>query len=428
MQQGTLNPAAFSSWIEPLKPFKKDESSFTLVAKSDHVRATVNSRYASKIAGAFRAVFGKEYKIYVLLENEAKSGESRGVAPKAPNTKGTNLRPKFLFDNFVAGKCNEFAYSAALAVAENPGSVYNPLFIHGDVGLGKTHLMHAIGNSVLYDNPNAKILYTSSENLVNEFVFAIRNKKNEDFRRKYRMVDVLLIDDIQFLSEKDGIQEEFFHTFNALRDDDKHIVLTSDKHPSELKSIEDRLRSRFNHGLIVDISTPDLETRTAILLKKAEVEGVHIDYKVVDYIAKNIQSNIRELEGAFNAVTAKSKLIGKVCDLSLAEETLQDLLKKRERREVDVTYIQEVVSGYYGVTLEDLLSRRRTSEITYARHVAMYLCRMIIDRPLKTVGKDFGGKDHSTVIHAVDKITALLDRDKNLKKEVAELEKRLKVD
>ena len=427
MQQGSLNPAAFSSWILPLKPYKFDNETFTLIAKSEHVKSTVNTRYINKIAAAFRAVYGREYNIDIKLEDEVSNHEEVVSTPKV-DLKDSNLTAKFLFDTFVKGKCNEFAYAASLAAAENPGTQYNPLFIHGDVGLGKTHLMHSIGNHVLQNNPNAKVLYTTSENLVNEFVNSIRMKKNQEFRDKYRKVDVLLVDDIQFLSDKDGTQEEFFHTFNTLHNLNKQIVLTSDKHPSELKSIEDRLRSRFASGLPVDISAPDFETRTAILQKKAEVEHLDIKSDVINFIAQYIKTNIRELEGALNAVAARAKLTGNVCTVDFAEESLSEIIKQRERRDVDVAYIQEVVSSFYNISTADMLGRRRTADIIHARHVAMYLCRMLIDTPLKTIGKEFGGKDHTTIIHAVDKITLNVEKDKALNKEIKELERKIRVD
>ncbi|MCL2168737.1 MAG: chromosomal replication initiator protein DnaA [Defluviitaleaceae bacterium] len=426
MQQGTLNPAAFSSWIAPLKPHRLEGDNFILVAKNDHVKSTVNTRYIGKIAGAFKAVYGKEYNIDIVLENEVSDTQTK-ARTKNPDLEGTNLIPKFHFDTFVKGKCNEFAYSASKAAAERPGSQYNPLFIHGDVGLGKTHLMHSIGNFVLMNNPSAKVLYTTSENLVNEFVYSIRTKKNQEFRDKYRKVDVLLVDDIQFLTDKEGTQEEFFHTFNTLHNGHKQIVLTSDRHPSELKSLDDRLRSRFGSGLPVDISAPDFETRTAILQKKVEIDRLVVDSSVINFIAKYIHSNIRELEGALNAVTARAKLTGSECTVEFAESSLEEILKQKEKKEVDVSYIQEVVAGYYGVNTNDLLGKRRTADIIRARHIAMYLCRMLIDKPLKNIGKDFGGKDHTTIIHAVDKITLNMEKDKVLKKEITELERKIKV-
>ena len=426
MQQGALNPAAFSSWIVPLRAHNVDDENLTLVTKDDHVKSTVNARYKSKIAGACRAVFGREYEIHILLENEIPVVKDEIVANQ-PDLDGTNLRPKFHFDSFVRGKCNEFAYAASEAVAENPGYQYNPLFIHGGVGLGKTHLMHSIGNRVLQNNSKAKVLYTTSENLVNEFVFGIRHKKNQEFREKYRSVDILLVDDIQFLEDKEGMQEEFFHTFNALHGAGKQIVLTSDKHPTELKSLNDRLRSRFGSGLPVDITTPDLETRIAILQKKAEMSFLDIDPQVINFIAKYIHSNIRELEGALNTVSARAKLTGNKCTVEFAEESLEEMIRQRNRKEISISYIQEVVSGYYGVNLEEMLGKRRTANIIQARHVAMYLCRMFIDKPLKDIGKDFGGKDHTTIIHAVDKITANIEKNTAFKKEVSELEKKIKV-
>jgi len=426
MQEGGFNPAAFSSWIAPLKPHDVNEREFVLLAKNEHVINTVNSRYNNKIASAAKQVAGSDLKVVIKLESDIENGE----APRTTSAVASdaNLRPRYLFENFVKGKCNEFAYAAAMAVAEEPGTRYNPLFLHGDVGLGKTHLVHSIGNYVLYNEPHAKILYTSSENLVNEFIGSIRNKKNQEFRDKYRTVDVLLVDDIQFLSDKEGTQEEFFHTFNALHNDNKQIVLTSDKPPHELRSLEDRLRSRFGSGLTVDITLPDLETRIAILGKKAEMERMDVDDKVIYYVAKSISSNIRELEGALNTVAARAKLTNNKCTVEFAERTLRDVINQNEKREVDVEYIQEVVAAYYNITPEEICSKKRTATITYARHVAMYLSRMILHRPLKDIGVSFGGRDHSTIVHACDKISAELEENRKLQKEIEELEKKIKGD
>jgi len=419
-----FNPAAFSSWIVPLTPHSIDSENFILLAKNEHIKTTVSSRYAGKLTGAIKQVTGRDLRVIVKLETEVDSIET----PKPTiNATGTNLRDKFRFESFVRGKCNEFALAAAEAVADNPGSLYNPLFLHGDVGLGKTHLMHSIGNNVLYRDPTAKILYTTSENLVNEFVSSIRNKKNQEFRDKYRTVDVLLVDDIQFLSDKEGTQEEFFHTFNVLHNDNKQVVLTSDKPPFELKSLEDRLRSRFGSGLTVDITMPDLETRIAILEKKVEAERIDVDSKVIYFIAKSISSNIRELEGALNTVTAKAKLTNNRCTLEFCEKTLGEMLHQKERREIDVEYIQEVVAAHYNVALTEIRGNGRTKDIVRARHVAMYLSRMLVDKALKQIGKDFG-RDHSTIIHACDKITAELEENQKLKKEIGEVEKRIKGD
>jgi len=423
--EGGLNPAAYSSWIQPLMPHSINQEHIILLAKNEHVKSTVISRYLGKISGAVKNLIGREFKIIVLLETEI--DDEIPLIPEL-DTSAANLKTRFRFENFVKGKCNEFALAAAEAVAEKPGSLYNPLFLHGDVGLGKTHLMHSIGNHVLLNNPRANILYTTSENLVNEFVGSIRNKKNQEFRDKYRTLDVLLVDDIQFLSDKEGTQEEFFHTFNVLHDDNKQVILTSDKPPFELKSLEDRLRSRFSSGLTVDITMPDLETRIAILEKKAESESYRVDSKVLYYIAKSIPSNIRELEGALNTVAARAKLTNNECTVEFAEKTLVDMINQRERREIDVEYIQEVVAAYYNIQANDIRAKKRTADITHARHVAMYLSRMIVDKALKHIGKDFGGRDHSTIIHACDKISAELEENKKLKREVLELEKKIKGD
>jgi len=426
MQESGFNPAAFSSWIAPLKLHQVNEREFVLLAKDEHVINTVNSRYNSKIASAAKQVTGRDLKVVIKLETDVESGAGSRLSEAVASD--ANLRPRYLFDNFVKGKCNEFAYAAAMAVAEEPGVRYNPLFLHGDVGLGKTHLVHSIGNHVLYNEPHAKILYTSSENLVNEFIGSIRNKKNQEFRDKYRTVDVLLVDDIQFLLDKEGTQEEFFHTFNALHNDNKQIVLTSDKPPHELKSLEDRLRTRFGSGLTVDITLPDLETRIAILEKKAEMERIEVDSKVLYHVAKAVSSNIRELEGALNTVTAKAKLTNNKCTVEFAERTLKDIIDQNEKRELDVEYIQEVVAAYYNITPEEICSKKRTATITYARHVAMYLSRMILHRPLKDIGVYFGGRDHSTVVHACDKISGELEDNRKLQKEIEELEKKIKGD
>ena len=426
MLDSGFNPTAFNSWVSPLTPYQVTEREFILISKSKHVVNTADSRYIKKIESAAKQLTGRDLKVVIITESDLeKNGPVR--VPNAAAS-GTNLRPGYHFDSFVKGKCNEFAYAAAMAVAEEPGVRYNPLFLHGDVGLGKTHLVHSIGNHVLYNEPGAKILYTSSENLVNEFIGSIRNKKNQEFRDKYRTVDVLLVDDIQFLLDKEGTQEEFFHTFNALHGDNKQIVLTSDKPPHELRSLEDRLRSRFGSGLTVDITLPDLETRIAILEKKAEMERMDISKEVIYHIAKVVSSNIRELEGALNTVTARAKLTNNECTVEFAERTLKDITNQSEKREIDVEYIQEVVAAYFNITHEEICSKKRTAAITYARHIAMYLSRMMLQIPLKDIGISFGGRDHSTIIHACDKISAELEIEANhkLRNEIAELEKKIK--
>lgn len=420
LKQGNLNPAAFTGWISPLVAHSCQGSYFVLIAKNEHMKTTVNSRYIGKISSALTTVYKSPIEATVLLEAELDE-VSIFVQPVVNNT----LNPKYVFKSFVKGKSNEFAYGAALAVAEEPGIRYNPLFLHGDVGLGKTHLMHSIGNFVQQSNPNAKILYTSSENLVNEFVASIRTKKNQEFRDKYRTLDMLLIDDIQFLLDKEGTQEEFFHTFNALHSENKQIVLTSDRHPFELKSLEDRLRSRFGSGLTTDITLPDLETRIAILEMKVEFEQMDIEKEVIYFISKHMSSNIRELEGALNTVYARAKLTKKKATLKFAEKTLEDMIYK-EKREVNVSYIQDIVSSFYNIDVSNIRGKKRNANIIYARHIAMYLSRMLVDSSLKEIGRGFGGRDHSTIIHACEKITGNLEKNKKLKEELAELERRIK--
>jgi chromosomal replication initiator protein len=319
------------------------------------------------------------------------------------------------------------AFAASLAVAEAPGkTTYNPLFLYGGVGLGKTHLMHSIGNYILHNDPESKVLYTSAENLMNEFISSLLERKNQEFRDKYRKIDVLLVDDIQFLSDKEGTQEEFFHTFNALYNDNKQIVISSDKPPIELKTLEERLRSRFGCGLIVDITLPDFETRTAILQKKSEIDNINVPKDVIRHIAKNISSNIRELEGALIKVTAYGKLTNTPISIELAERALKDMVNENDNREVTVEFIQTVVANHFGIAVDELKSKKRTQNITFARHLAMYLVRMLMDLALLKVGKEFGGRDHTTVIHACNKVNEELENNPGFKETLIELEKKIK--
>ena len=340
----------------------------------------------------------------------------------------TNLNPKYTFDTFVVGSNNNLAHAAALAVAESPGEIYNPLFIYGGVGLGKTHLMHAIAHFILKNNPSAKILYVSSETFTNELIDAIRNKNNittTEFREKYRNNDVLLIDDIQFIIGKESTQEEFFHTFNTLYESKKQIIISSDKPPKEIETLEERLRSRFEWGLTVDIQSPDYETRMAILRKKEEMEGYNIDNEVIKYIATNIKSNIRELEGALTKIVALSRL--NKCDitLGLAEEALKDIISPNAQREVTPNLIIQVVSDHFGITPLDISSQKRTKEIVYPRQIVMYLCRNMTETPLQSIGRILGGRDHTTIIHGSEKIAADMNKDENLKNTIEILKKKI---
>ena len=356
-----------------------------------------------------------------LIHNTASSVDQAAI-------QNANLNPRYTFDTFVVGANNNLAHAASLAVAESPGEIYNPLFIYGGVGLGKTHLMHSIAHFILKNNPKAKILYVTSEKFTNELIDAIRNKNNistTEFREKYRNNDVLLIDDIQFIIGKESTQEEFFHTFNALHEAKKQIIISSDKPPKEIETLEERLRSRFEWGLTVDIQSPDYETRMAILRKKEELEGYNIDNEVIKYIATHIKSNIRELEGALTKIVALSKLNKKEITLELAEEALKDLISPNAVREITPELIINVVADHYKIQPSDITSSKRNKEVVYPRQIVMYLCRHMTNTSLQAIGKELGGKDHTTIIHGADKITAELVDNEALANTIEILKKKI---
>ena len=386
----------------------------------------VNKKYGLILKVTISEFIGQECEINFKVKEQVEDMEDRGpqliANPKMPVSpdaiQSANLNPKYTFDTFVVGSNNNLAHAAALAVAESPGEIYNPLFIYGGVGLGKTHLMHAIAHFILKNDPKAKILYVTSETFTNELIDAIRNKNNittTEFREKYRNNDVLLIDDIQFIIGKESTQEEFFHTFNTLYESKKQIIISSDKPPKEIETLEERLRSRFEWGLTVDIQSPDYETRMAILRKKEEMEGYNIDNEVIKYIATNVKSNIRELEGALTKIVALSRL--NKCDitLQLAEEALKDIISPGSQREVTAELILQIVADHFGLTPLDITSQRRSKEIVYPRQITMYLCRSMMDIPLQSIGKVLGGRDHTTIIHGCEKIAADLKKDDSLK-------------
>ena len=339
-----------------------------------------------------------------------------------------NLNPRYTFYSFVVGANNNLAHAASLAVAESPGEIYNPLFIYGGVGLGKTHLMHSIGHFILKNNPQAKVLYVTSEKFTNELIDAIRNKNNistTEFREKYRNNDILLIDDIQFIIGKESTQEEFFHTFNSLYEAKKQIIISSDKPPKEIETLEERLRSRFEWGLTVDIQSPDYETRMAILRKKEELEGYNIDNEVIKYIATNVKSNIRELEGALTKIVALSKLNKQEITIELAEEALKDLISPNETKEVTPELIIQVVADHFGITPLDISSQKRNKEVVFPRQIVMFLCRSMTDTPLQAIGKYLGGRDHTTIIHGYEKIGADMDKNESLRNTIEILKKKI---
>ena len=382
---------------------------------------------------------GEEYEIRIITEDEALKEKplepetpkkaAAAPAPKVAEEQKTNLNPRYTFDTFVIGSNNRFAHAAALAVAESPGKEYNPLFLYGGVGLGKTHLMHSVAHYILQQDPTKKVLYVTSEVFTNELIDSIRNGNNNSmtaFREKYRNIDVLLIDDVQFIIGKESTQEEFFHTFNALHSANKQIIISSDRPPKDMETLEARLQSRFEWGLIADISSPDYETRMAILRKKEELDGYNIDDEVIRYIATNIKSNIRELEGALNKLVALSNLEKREINISMAEEVLKDIISPNQKREVTPQVILEVVAEHYGISVSDIIGGKRNAEIVTPRQVVMYLCREITDTPYKAIGILLGNRDHSTIINGDGKVRKQLQaNDGSLKNNIDIIRKKL---
>ncbi len=408
---------SYKTWLLPLKVAAVDGSEVTIITPDANFSAFIQKKYGFLIQVTIEEVTGFACTLKFVTEDEFNNEKNtpNKIIQSQKNdvdTAGTNLNPRYTFDTFVVGASNNLAHAAALAVAESPGEVYNPLFIYGGVGLGKTHLMQSVAHFILKNRPDAKIIYVSSENFTNELIDAIRNKNNistTEFREKYRNSDVLLIDDIQFIIGKESTQEEFFHTFNALYEAKKQIIISSDKPPKELETLEERLRSRFEWGLTVDIQPPDYETRMAILRKKEEVEGYNIDNEVIKYIATNIKSNIRELEGALNKIVALSKLDhNKEINMDLAEEALKDIISPDHEEAVTPERIIQVVADHFGLTTLDISSQKRTKEVVYPRQICMYLCQNMTDASLQEIGDLLGGRDHTTIIHGRDKIAEAL--------------------
>ncbi|WP_059171610.1 chromosomal replication initiator protein DnaA [Bacillus sp. FJAT-27445] len=430
-----ISKPSFDTWLKSTKAHSLQGNTLVVTAPNEFARDWLEERYAQLISGILYDITGEELEVKFIIP-QVKNGEEHELSTPKKRLKRdeenndipqTMLNPKYTFDTFVIGSGNRFAHAASLAVAEAPAKAYNPLFIYGGVGLGKTHLMHAIGHYVLEHNPSAKVVYLSSEKFTNEFINSIRDNKAIEFRNKYRKVDVLLIDDIQFLAGKESTQEEFFHTFNTLHEESKQIIISSDRPPKEIPTLEDRLRSRFEWGLITDITPPDLETRIAILRKKAKAEGLDIPNEVMLYIANQIDSNIRELEGALIRVVAYSSLINKDINADLAAEALKDIIPSSKPKIVTILDIQKAVGQQFNIKLEDFKARKRTRTVAFPRQVAMYLSRELTDFSLPKIGEEFGGRDHTTVIHAHEKISKLLTSDPQLQKQVKELNEMLKV-
>ncbi len=413
-----LTDVSFKIWIEPLKVHSVNNGVVTLLVKDDIMMDYLQKKYYKPLKFSIQEVTGEQLDLQFVHENNADSintssdnlyKASYGNAAPMLNAKRleANLNANYTFDNFVIGSSNEFAAAYALAVAESPGKSYNPLFIYGGVGLGKTHLMHSIGNYILDENNDAKIRCVTSETFTNEAINAILSKDQSvmtNFREKYRNIDVFLIDDIQFIIGKERSQEEFFHTFNSLYETGKQIVISSDKSPKEITTLEERLRTRFEMGLTVDISAPEYETRMAILMKKAEIEGYNIDNEIFEYIANNIKSNIRELEGALTKIVAFSRVSKTPINIELAKEVLKDIISPEENKEITPSLIIKTVADHFNISPDDMCSKKKSQDIVYPRQIAMYLCRILTETSLQSIGTALGRKDHTTVMHALEKI------------------------
>ena len=421
-----MNPVSYNTWIEPAKPLSFQNKQLIIEVPTMIQKNYWEKNLASKILETFYMMSGEEILPIFVTPDEAES-LMKGQKEKQPevieesNHSKALLNNKYTFDTFVIGKGNQMAHAAALVVAEDPGSIYNPLFFYGGVGLGKTHLMHAIGHQMLLKRPHAKIKYVSSENFTNDFITSIQKNRMEEFRNEYRTVDLLLVDDIQFLVNKEGTQEEFFNTFEELYRNNKQMVLTSDRLPNEIPTLPQRLVSRFAWGLSVDITPPDLETRTAILRKKAEAENLEIPDDTLSYIAGQIDSNIRELEGALVRVQAFAAIQSVDITTSLAAEALKALKSSQHLSQVSILKIQEDVAKYYHLQIKDLKGKKRVKNIVVPRQIAMYLSRELTDNSLPKIGAEFGGKDHTTVIHAHEKIQRLMKQDLTIQNEIAEI-------
>ena len=428
---------SYNTWISPLEPYRMQDDTLYIIVRNmanpgllDYIRM----KYQNDIQLAIAEKTGITCNLNFILPSEAEMSDILNKNILTPDMNNyysavmkANLNPQYTFETFVVGPSNKFAHAASLAVAETPGTVYNPLFIYGGVGLGNTHLMQSIAHSILKNDPSKKVLYVSSEKFTNELIDALRNKRTPEFKEKYRTIDVLLIDDIQFIIGKDSTQEEFFHTFNYLYDSQKQIVISSDKPPKDFTTLEDRLRSRFSVGLPVDISSPDYETRMAILHKKEESLNISVPDEIIRYIATNISTNIRELEGALNRVTAFAKLSSHEITLDMAEEVLRDQISEKAQVNVTTKLILNVITSYFGCTVDDILSQKRQKEIAYPRQICMYLCRKLTPLPLQQIGNELGNRDHTTIRHGIERISDELKVNSSLQETIDLLTKKINI-
>lgn len=423
--QSKISKPSYDTWLSQTTVKELQGDILSISVPNEFTKNWLDQRYTDVIDGLLYEMTGSKLTVKFEIDDEYATEDTDVVEEVKPTPDPRNddiqnmLNPKYTFDTFVVGAANRFAHAASLAVAEAPAKSYNPLFIYGGVGLGKTHLMHAIAHYVRDYHPDRRVIYLSSEKFTNEFINAIMDNKAENFRNKYRNVDILLVDDIQFLAGKEQTQEEFFHTFNTLHEENKQIIISSDRPPREIPTLEERLRSRFEWGLITDISPPDLETRIAILSKKAKAEGLNdISNEVMLYIANQIDTNIRELEGALIRVIAYASLVNRDIDTQLATEALKEIIPNSRPRKITVKVVQKFIAERYNVTIEEMLSRKRTKSIAYPRQVAMYIARELTDLSLPKIGQEFGGRDHTTVIHAHKKISESIETDPEVQSEI----------
>jgi chromosomal replication initiator protein len=432
--RGALNETTYRTWFGDVGGVDLSSASLVLAVPNDFTRDWIEGHFLGLIGAAIRDVTGNERTVQLLVQEQperpapARTVESGlGQHPRVHRLDTSGMNPKYTFDSFVIGSSNRFAHAAALAVAEAPAQAYNPLFIYGGTGLGKTHLLQAVAQYVGEHSGDLSVRYVTSETFMNDFINSLRDKRIEGFKQRYRTYDVLLIDDVQFFEHKERIQEEFFHTFNSLYEAGSQICMSSDRPPREIATLEERLRSRFEWGLITDIQPPDLETRIAILRKKVKMDGIHVpDPQVLTFIAGRVSTNIRELEGALTRVVAFSSLTGRAMSVELSQDVLKDVFPQGEAAAVSIKRIQELVSDRFGLSLDELCGDKRSQNIVYPRQVAMYLSRELTDSSLPKIGKEFGGRDHTTVIHATSKIARLIREDRSVYNLVQELTARVK--
>ena len=436
-EEHEISNISYSTWLEPLKPHSFKDNTVTIIVPEQTFLQYVNKKYGFLLKVTISEFLEKECEVDFKVKEQIVETEEPSAPQLIKNNKvsvspdviqSANLNPKYTFDTFVVGSNNKFAHAASLAVAESPGEIYNPLFLYGGVGLGKTHLMHSIAHFILQKNPSSRILYVTSEEFTNEVIEAIRNSNNTamtKFREKYRNIDVLLIDDVQFIIGKESTQEEFFHTFNTLHGANKQIILSSDRPPKDMDILEDRIRSRFEWGLLADIQSPDYETRIAILRKKQELDGYSVSDDVIEYIASNIKSNIRELEGALNKIIAYANLEKREINIDLAEQVLRDIISPNEKKVITPEFIIDTVADHFDITPSDIVGSKRSSKIVFPRQIAMYLCREMLDAPLTGIGKMMGDRDHTTVMHGIEKIEKEMSAKDSVRNTVDILKKKI---